>query len=314
MGLRFTDLPLPPGRRRAVLEEGDGSEGEDPVAHRYVLGVDIPLELTDPVGEGELYVDRVALRAIEGIGPELGASIRKLSLVATSLPSMGDGSALLNCTQLEELDLYQNAIPRIKHLQHLGPTLVRLDLGYNKIRQIEGLEHLVNLRDLVLTSNRIKKMEGLGTLTRLEKLELGANRLRVVEGLEGCAGTLRELWLGKQKITEMDLGCALPRLTHLGLQSNRLEQWSQALGEQAPALRFLYLGHNNLPSTGLDAALAPLPSLEELDLAGNPLTTMPLLEQARGLRELWLNDCKVRTSNPKPLALTTCLRSTALTQ
>lgn len=57
---------------------------------------------------------------------------------------------------------------------------------------------------LDLAQNKLKTMAGLSQLKKLRKLDLGANRLRVMEedelsGLEN----LEELWLGKNKITEV---------------------------------------------------------------------------------------------------------------
>ena len=55
----------------------------------------------------------------------------------------------------------------------------QLDLSYNRLRKIEGLENLTNLRKLFLVNNKISKIEKINHLTKLEMLELGANRIRV---------------------------------------------------------------------------------------------------------------------------------------
>lgn len=54
-----------------------------------------------------------------------------------------------------------------------------LDLSLNRIREIEGLEYLVNLEKLFLSSNRITTITNLNHLTNLKMLELGDNKIKV---------------------------------------------------------------------------------------------------------------------------------------
>lgn len=54
-----------------------------------------------------------------------------------------------------------------------------LDLSFNRIREIEGLEHLINLEKLYLSSNRITKIENVNHLKNLKMLELGDNKIKV---------------------------------------------------------------------------------------------------------------------------------------
>lgn len=54
-----------------------------------------------------------------------------------------------------------------------------LDLSFNRIREIEGLEYLINLEKLYLSSNRITKIENVNHLKNLKMLELGDNKIKV---------------------------------------------------------------------------------------------------------------------------------------
>jgi len=54
-----------------------------------------------------------------------------------------------------------------------------LDLSFNRIREIEGLEHLINLKKLFLSSNRITKITNVNHLSNLQMLELGDNKIKV---------------------------------------------------------------------------------------------------------------------------------------
>lgn len=59
----------------------------------------------------------------------------------------------------------------------LQTALTWLDLSFNQISKIQGLETLVNLTDLSLFDNQIAELEGLDTLTALHCLSLGARRM-----------------------------------------------------------------------------------------------------------------------------------------
>ncbi len=54
-----------------------------------------------------------------------------------------------------------------------------LDLSYNRLRLIENLDKLTNLKTLCLVHNKIEKIEGLDNLSKLDHPELGDNRIRV---------------------------------------------------------------------------------------------------------------------------------------
>lgn len=47
-------------------------------------------------------------------------------------------------------------------------------------------------------------------MKELKNLELGANKIREIEGLEELRA-LEELWLGKNKITELKVGSGRPQ-------------------------------------------------------------------------------------------------------
>ena len=86
-----------------------------------------------------------------------------------------------------------------------------LDLSFNRIRTVTNLDSnspFVNtLKKLYLTNNKLTDLEPntINCFKQLEHLELGANRFRNVSpALEGLSN-LKELWLGKNKITTMHL-------------------------------------------------------------------------------------------------------------
>lgn len=54
-----------------------------------------------------------------------------------------------------------------------------LDLSFNRIKEITGLDNLLNLRKLFLSSNKITEIKNVNHFPKLEMLELGDNRIRV---------------------------------------------------------------------------------------------------------------------------------------
>jgi protein phosphatase 1 regulatory subunit 7 len=122
--------------------------------------------------------------------------------------------------KLQELDFYDNLIKHVDGLESFAETLGNLDLSFNKIKHIRGVNKLKELKELYFVQNRIQKIDGLHGLDKLRILELAANRIRVsmililvracadigheqdIENLETLT-SIRDLWLGKNKITEI---------------------------------------------------------------------------------------------------------------
>eukprot|EP00588_Corethron_pennatum_P004901 CAMPEP_0194286944 /NCGR_PEP_ID=MMETSP0169-20130528/33656_1 /TAXON_ID=218684 /ORGANISM="Corethron pennatum, Strain L29A3" /LENGTH=313 /DNA_ID=CAMNT_0039033495 /DNA_START=122 /DNA_END=1059 /DNA_ORIENTATION=- len=75
------------------------------------------------------------------------------------------------------LRLDNNALEKIENIGHLGPTLLSLDLSFNRITEIEGLERLFRLRSLSLCCNGIAEVRGLDSCVDLARLSLGGNAI-----------------------------------------------------------------------------------------------------------------------------------------
>ena len=170
-------------------------------------------------------------------------------------------------------------------------SLTRLDVSYNSLRSLIPLASApaCPLADLSAASNKITRIEALSSFTDLCFLELGSNRIPAVEGLASQAPTLRELWLGRNRVTQMAGLAPLTRLVRVSLQSNRLA--SMADLPPLPCLEELYLSHNGI--TALEA-LGGLPRLRVLDVAANDVAEVDglkaLKDSGAPLTDLWLND------------------------
>ncbi len=76
--------------------------------------------------------------------------------------------------------------PRLQHAAQLSGRpgargrqaglLTRLDVSFNAVADVAGLDKLTQLRDLSLFSNRVAAADGLTGLSQLEMLSLGAAR------------------------------------------------------------------------------------------------------------------------------------------
>ena len=82
--------------------------------------------------------------------------------------------------KLTKLQLDNNIIMRIQGLESLV-NLKWLDLSFNSIEVIEGLDRCSKITDLSLYSNHIKTLSGLESLHDLNVLSVGKNKLSNLE-------------------------------------------------------------------------------------------------------------------------------------
>ena len=96
-----------------------------------------------------------------------------------------------------------------------------LDLSYNKITKISGLENLLIL-ELNLEGNRLVEINGLSNLPRLSVLNVSNNRIRSLGPLFECM-ELYNLNIGKNrinKVRQVEFLIQLPWLKYLNMVEN----------------------------------------------------------------------------------------------
>ena len=189
---------------------------------------------------------------------------------------------LLAFENLQVLDLSYNKISYIEGLDKL-PELQSLDLSLNRLTQIEGLGQLFNLQSLALGFNQLTRIEGLAQLTKLRSLYLWHNQLSHIEGLEQLR-ELQSLLLWHNRLTRIEGLEQLPNLQSLNLRDNQLTSIEGL--EQLPKLFSLDLGSNQLTSI---EGLEKLSQLFSLDLSSNQLDRVEGLEQLSKLHSLNLS-------------------------
>jgi protein phosphatase 1 regulatory subunit 7 len=235
---------------------------------------------------------------LKEIGASIGqfVSLKKLSLRQNAIRSLGNVN---QCAALQSLDLYLNEVATLEALESddadeservvplLPARLRHLDCSYNALKSLgNALCHLSELRVLYLVQNKIGVIGEHAFDAQSESLrllELGANRLRRIEHVGGLS-RLRELWLGKNKLTEIGDGLAqLTELRRLDLQSNRLTAIGDGLRTLAK-LKELYLSHNAIERIeGLDE----LTNLRCLDVSRNRIEQLGGLGTLTRLTEFW---------------------------
>ncbi|AKV64918.1 Leucine Rich Repeat (LRR)-containing protein [Porphyromonas gingivalis] len=168
------------------------------------------------------------------------------------------------------------------------PALKKLDLSYNQISKLEGLERLTSLTKLRLRSNQIRKLEGLDSLTSLTKLSLSDNQISKLEGLERLT-SLAELYLLDNQISKLEGLERLTSLTELYLSGNQISKLEGL--ERLTSLTKLRLRSNQISKLeGLDS----LTSLTKLSLSDNQISKLEGLERLTSLAELYLLDNQIR--------------------
>ena len=114
--------------------------------------------------------------------------------IDTQVRSISQLSTLQGASELQELYVASNKVQEIAPCISQLTSLRTLELGSNRIREIQHLDTLSNLTDLWLGRNRITQLAGLQGLSCLRKISVQSNRLESMKGLEACT-VLEELYL-----------------------------------------------------------------------------------------------------------------------
>jgi internalin A len=162
--------------------------------------------------------------------------------------------------------------------------VTQLNLSYNQLIKIKGLENLVGLRRLDLSHNQLTEIKGLERLVDLQELNLSHNQLMDIKVLENLVD-LQELYLSYNQLTEIKVLEVLVGLQRLDLSHNQLAEIKGL--ERLVGLRQLYLSYNQLAEI---KGLERLVGLQRLYLSGNQLGTIEGFEMFVALQELDLSD------------------------
>ena len=164
-------------------------------------------------------------------------------------------------------------------------TLIRLEARDANIRNLTGLEHATNLKDLRLDRNAISDISMLAGLTDLTGLGLDENSISDISTLAGLTN-LTNLLIGGNNISDISTLAGLTNLRGLSLYNTNISDISAIT--ELTALTRLWFDWNNISDLSPLVANTGLGNGDEIYVRGNPLsylsihTHIPTL-QSRGV-------------------------------
>ena len=218
----------------------------------------VTVRATDPEGLQALQHISVFVNTTEGTALPAEMWMPDVNLRAAVRDALGLGP---------NDPLTQQAIQELTSLRYLGPDL----RANQKITDLTGLEHAVNLEHLDLYAHLISDLRPLAGLAKLRSLYLAGNRIANIRPLTSLP--LEGLDLGGNPITDF---APLAELTGL----TRLDFWGNRLGD------------NDLSS------ITGLTQLTELDLRGNRITDVTPLTKLVNLKKLRLEGNPIVNTEP----------------
>lgn len=125
---------------------------------------------------------------------------------------------------------YQDKFPKGSQIADLGGiehfiNLRRLDISWNRIKDIKKLSGLTRLEYLKAFGNQITSVAPLKDLVNLNNLNIGGNKLTKIDALAGLF-SLNELHLNDNKLTNISALAELKNLTVLNLSNNKIKDFS----------------------------------------------------------------------------------------
>ena len=190
----------------------------------------------------------------------------------------------------EVLDLTGTAFNKLKEIKGLEPykNLVKLIIKDTEIREIQGLSHLSKLQILILENNKIStiRSEDLSNLENLKYLNLSGNELTEIKGLDQLS-KLKYLDLSNNNISQINGLKKLVNLQILNLSRNKIVDVNSKDFLSFDKLKELYLSQNQIQDIG--ASIKELGNLEILDLSNNKISKIPMLNNLKKLKRLYLD-------------------------
>ena len=215
--------------------------------------------------------------------PEV-VSIPDPNLAAAIRQEIGGSITTHTLLNLTKLKVYSGGIKNLTGLEH-AHNLRELDLGHNSITDISALAGLTQLTGLVLGGNNISNISALAGLTQLTDLDLRSNNITDISALAELK-YLTWLDLGFNSIMDISALAELKYLVSLDLVFNSITDISPLA--ELKKLPGLDLGHNNITDI---SALAELKQLDgRLALSDNNITDISALAELKYLTWLELSN------------------------
>ncbi|WDV46874.1 leucine-rich repeat domain-containing protein [Clostridiaceae bacterium M8S5] len=166
--------------------------------------------------------------------------------------------------------------------------------GYERLKYLDGIENLQNLRTLILYDNDIVDVSKLATIKRLEFLDLTNNKIANISVLNENIN-LNHLYLDNNGIKDMPSLNKLNNLRYLSLTNNEISDLTFLEGMKNSDIERLYLEHNNIKDL---KPIENLMNLTELYLMNNNIEDLSGLKDIEYLKVLNLNDNNISDISP----------------
>lgn len=231
--------------------------------------------------------------------------LESLSILNLESNNIADISSLASLVNLTELRLRQNSISEIGPLKklirlkildlsqnyrisetlalHKMIQMTHLDLGANKIKNIDFVVNFKYLQYLNLESNLINNIYPLHGLVLLENLSISANEIYETYPLQFLSN-LKILSLGLNPISDILFLKELKDLNHLSIGRNQISDFSSI--KYLKKLTSLYLNDCGLSDISF---LKGLSKLTKLNLGMNLISDFSVLESLKNLTILDLH-------------------------
>lgn len=239
--------------KRAIKQKGRKTRTLDELTHLSIGGVKlIPWELSRLRSLTGLLLTDGELQNVVGLG-----TLPSLEVLSLTRNKISDLTGLENCEELKHLMLVENGLTTLP----------------------QGIEKLVQIEDLNLTSNELKNIAPLSKLVNLKTLHLGGNPIDDFTGLSPLS-EIQVLNLANTGLIELPSSISsLVKLENLMISDNRIKQLDQLSGLKN--LKRLSIQNNDLSTIPL--GLRELTSLEILDLRKNKLNKRQINELQKHL-------------------------------
>uniref|UniRef100_A0A7S1SLH4 Protein phosphatase 1 regulatory subunit 7 n=1 Tax=Tetraselmis chuii TaxID=63592 RepID=A0A7S1SLH4_9CHLO len=206
------------------------------------------------------------IRSLQPLTELVDAPLTEMFAANNKITSL-EGVAALK--KLQVLEVGSNRLKSVEHIEGLT-ELRQIWLGRNRISSVEGFPTLLNLTIIALPSNRLTSMLGVESCTNLEELYFSHNGISKIEGLQALT-KLKVLDVASNMVEKIENLETLTELTDLWLNDNKIASFegvAEAVQSQRTSLTCIYLENN--PLAQKNPAYRPtlldlFPHLEQLD-------------------------------------------------
>lgn len=172
-------------------------------------------------------------------------------------------------------------IVKIGNLSEVA-NLRRVDVSFNPLETLNGIEKLIHLRSLDAYSCKLSNIDSVVMMNKLEMLMLQQNQIESIPSALRSLIKLRELRLDRNYLKDLANINTLQNLRFLDVSGNNISSLEGLSGLQQ--LQELRVSHNSITSL---KPLKHLPQLKELNVSYNLLSSLDGLLQLQNIETVY---------------------------